>query len=105
MNRLYRWLFLALPLCAFSSSAAEPRRVIEPRFYYLGAGGDPEWQEFEGKTPRGRRLEVRFDAKANTNENTLFIRQRDVKLDWSVELNGSKLAKLFTSEQDLVQAL
>src|SRR6059036_1066321 len=84
---------------------AQPARIIDEKMYYLGTPGDPEWEEFAGRTPHGRRLDIKFAAGANTNENTLFLRQRDVKLDWSVELNGRKLGKLFLSEQDLTQAL
>ena len=105
MSRLNRGLSAVLLLGAVASVVAQPLRVIDPKLYYLGTAGDPEWQEFAGKTPHGRRLDLKFTALANTNENTLFIRQRDVKLDWAVELNGRKLGKLFLSEQDLVQAL
>jgi hypothetical protein len=94
-----------LPLWAIASVAAQPLRVIDPNLYYLGTPGAPEWQEFAGRTPHGRRLDLKFDARANTNEFTLFLRQRDVKLDWSVELNGQKLGRLFVAEQDLTQAL
>ena len=88
-----------------TAGAANSFSVLDDKFHYLGTAGDPEWQEFAGKTPDGRRLDLKFTARANTNENTLFIRQRDVKLDWGVELNGRKLGKLFLSEADLVQAL
>src|SRR6266498_2930067 len=83
---------------------AQPSRIIDEKMYYLGTPGDPEWEEFAGRTPHGRRLDIKFAARANTNENTLFVRQRDVKLDWGVELNGRKLGKLFLSEQDLIQS-
>ena len=105
MSRLNGGLSTMLLLGAVASVVAQPLRVIDPKLYYLGTAGDPEWQEFAGKTPHGRRLDLKFTALANTNENTLFIRQRDVKLDWAVELNGRKLGKLFLSEQDLIQAL
>ena len=104
MSRLNRGLSAVL-LLGSVSVIAQPLRMIDPKLYYLGTPGDPEWEEFAGKTPHGRRLDLKFTAPANTNGNTLFIRQRDVKLDWAVELNGRKLGKLFVSEQDLVQAL
>src|SRR5881227_1061036 len=105
MTRLNRVLSAVLLPGAVASVVAQPLRVIDPKLYYLGTAGDPEWQEFAGKTPHGRRLDLKFTARANTNENTLFLRQRDVKLDWSVQLNGRKLGKLFLSEQDLIQSL
>src|SRR2546429_2612515 len=105
MSRLKRGLSAVLLLGAVASVVAQPLPVIDAKLYYLGTPGDPEWQEFAGKTPHGRRLDLKFTGQANTNENTLLIRQRDVKLDWIVELNGRKLGKLFVSEQDLIQAL
>jgi hypothetical protein len=105
MSRLNLWLAAASLLLAPVWLAAQPLRVLDDKLYYLGTPGDPEWQEFAGRTPHGRRLDLKFTTQANTNENTLFIRQRDVKLDWGIELNGRKLGKLFLSEQDLIQAL
>jgi hypothetical protein len=105
MSLFNRWLVALYLLGAPELLVAQPLRVIDDKLYYLGTPGDPEWQEFAGRTPHDRRLDVRFTAPANTNENTLFLRQRDVKLDWGVELNGRKLGKLFLSEQDLIQSL
>ena len=105
MIQFHRWLVALFLLGAPASLVAQPLRVIDDKLYYLGTPGDPEWEEFAGRTPHGRRLDVKFTSRANTNENTLFLRQRDVKLDWSVELNGRKLGRLFLSEQDLIQSL
>ena len=73
--------------------------------HHLRSGSEAEWAEFEGKTPVGKRLDHRFNAEANKEETTLFIRQIDVKLDWNVELNGRKLGKLFLMEYPLVHTL
>src|SRR5438093_195175 len=105
MNRFNLWLVACFLLLSPALLVAQPLRVIDDQLYYLGTLGDPEWQEFAGRTPHGRRLDLKFTARANTNENTLFLRQRDVKLDWGVELNGRKLGNLFLSEQDLIQSL
>src|SRR2546425_4123900 len=105
MSLFNRWLVALYLLGAPALLVAQPLRVIDEKLYYLGTPGDPEWQEFAGRTPHGRRLDLKFTARANTNENALFLRQRDVKLDWGVELNGRKLGKLFLSEQDLIQSL
>src|SRR6267143_922053 len=105
MSQLNRW---ALGLCLFGAPVllvAQPLRVVDEKLYHLGTPGDPEWREFEGKAPHGRRLDLKFSAQANANESTLFVRQRDVKLEWGVELNGRKIGKLFLAEADLVQAL
>ncbi|MBI2925800.1 MAG: PHP domain-containing protein [Verrucomicrobia bacterium] len=86
-------------------SGSEPARILDARVYHLGTVGQPEWRQFEGKTPHGQRLEVRFTAQANAREATLFLRQDDVKLDWFVELNGRRLGKLFLMEAPLVHTL
>src|SRR5437763_14709318 len=105
MVPFHRWLSGSFLVWMPALLLAQTPRVIDPKLYYLGTPGDPEWQEFAGKTTPGRRLDLRFSAQVNTNENTLFIRQRDVKLEWGVELNRRKLGKLFVCEQDLIQAL
>src|SRR5881394_2817009 len=105
MSPFNRWSLALFLLGVPALLIAQPLRVIDDKLHYLGTPGDPEWEEFARKTPEGRRLDVRFTASANTNENTLFLRQRDVKLDWGLELNGRKLGKLFLSEQDLIQSL
>lgn len=104
MRRFKHWLVALGLLGAPAFVVAQSLRVIDDKLHYLGTPGDPEWEEFAGRTPQGRRLDVKFTASANTNENTLLVRQRDVKLDWGVELNGHRLGKLFLSEQDLVQS-
>src|SRR5947207_402240 len=105
MSRFNLWPVACFLLLSPALLVAQPPRIIDDQLYYLGTPGDPEWQEFAGRTPDGRRLDLKFTARANTNENALFLRQRDVKLDWAVELNGRKLGNLFLSEQDLIQSL
>jgi hypothetical protein len=100
-----RWFVTLCLLGVPSLLAAQSARVVDAKLYHLGTAGDPEWQEFEGRTPQGRRLDLKFNAQANATESTLFLRQRDVKLEWGVELNGRKIGKLFLAEADLVQAL
>ncbi len=80
-------------------------RVLDATRYHLGTEGFPEWQEFIGKKPHGRMLEVRFEAQRNESEQTLLIRQRDVKQGWQVQLNGRRLGSLVTQETSLVHAL
>src|ERR1044071_1001828 len=105
MIRLNRWLTAAFLAWAPALLFAQPLRFLDDRLYHLGAAGDPEWSDYENKMPHGRRLDIKFRAQTNANESTLFLRQRDVKLEWAVELNGRKLGKLFLAEQDMVQFL
>src|SRR6059036_3311067 len=64
-----------------ASSAA--LQTLDATRYHLRSGTEAEWQEFAGKVPHGRRLDIRFTARTNQAEATLFIRQSDVKLDWN----------------------
>src|SRR5262245_17832601 len=98
-------LLLLLALAPALSSFPQSPRVIDARLHHLGTSGKPEWQEFIGKRPEGQRFDLRFQARTNLTENTLFIRQDDVKEEWNVELNGKKIGKLFQMEADLIQTL
>lgn len=73
-------------------------RVFDERKYHLRSGDEAEWQEFVDKAPHGKRLDLRFEAQKNASEQTLIIRQYDVKQEWNVELNGKRLGKLFLME-------
>ncbi len=81
------------------------RTFLEPRMHHLGTPGSPEWEEFAAGSPPGQRLDVRFDARANPAEQTLFLRQDNVKLNWTVELNGRRVGRLLPIEYPLVQAI
>ena len=97
-------LVVAVHLLAAVANAAESVRVLDERMYHLGTPGFAEWQEFEGKVPHGRQLDLSFSAQANPREQTLFIRHRDVKHGWDVKLNGRKLGQLFNMEAHMVNA-
>lgn len=85
--------------------AALEARVIEAKRYHLGVEGQPEWAEFEGRTPHGPQLELKFPGVANATEATLLIRQQNVKTGWNVTLNGQRIGTLETLTQPLVRAL
>lgn len=86
-------------------TTAANAQILDSRMHHLRSGSGPEWAEFEGSIPEGKRLDFRFTSEPNKNETTFFIRQIDVKLDWNVELNGRKLGKLFLMEYPLVHSL
>jgi hypothetical protein len=100
-----RRLVASALLLAAAACASEQTRILDPSRYHLGVAGKPEWLSFEGQTPFSNRLDIHFVAQSNGDEAALFIRQEDVKLDWTVQLNGRKLGTLFLMEQSLVQTL
>lgn len=97
MSPFCRAFIVCAALIAWQNAhAAEPGsvRVLDEKIYYLGTPGLAEWQEFEGKTPHGRRLDVVFQADENTEACTLFLRHDNVKFPWAVQINGRKIGEL-----------
>jgi hypothetical protein len=92
-----RFLLLAVVLAA----ASPERRPLDPARHHLGTPGQPEWEEFAADPPASRRFDLRFLAEGNSSEQTLLIRQRDVRLRWGVEINGRSLGALEPIEYPL----
>ena len=72
---------------------------------HLGIAGQPEWDSFRSSPPTGDALTLTFDAQTNTDEQSLLIRQADVKQEWRVEINGTRIGPLVRMEADLVHVL
>ncbi|HXG60326.1 MAG TPA: CehA/McbA family metallohydrolase [Planctomycetota bacterium] len=90
----------------FLAACAGAAPLLPPRLHVLGVPGRPEWAEFAGERPEGRRLAVRLRAAATPDsEHTLFLRQADVKREWHVSLNGRRLGRLLPQEVPTVLAL
>ena len=98
-------LFVSLVLAWAQAPSADGARVLLREPAYLGVAGSPEWDAFAGRTPVGASLTLDFEARANTTEQALRIRQADVKQDWVVDLNGQRLGTLARMEADLVHVL
>jgi hypothetical protein len=79
--------------------------VLDARRHHLGITGSPEWTEFSGDPPEGRTLNLSFQGRTNAQEATLLLLQRDVKLDWTVLLNGRSIGRLMPWEAPLIHAL
>jgi hypothetical protein len=93
-------------LVAITTGAPKAAIVsLDGRTHHLGVSGQPEWDVFAGKVPEGDSLKLTFASHPNEREFTLFIRQDDVKQEWSVTLNGRKLGQLFLMEADLIHTL
>jgi hypothetical protein len=72
---------------------------IEPKLHHLRAGNVREWSHFPAEA-EGSALTVKFAAKVNSAEQTLRLRQQDVKQTWKVRLNGKELGRLVQDEND-----
>ncbi|MDP1589192.1 MAG: CehA/McbA family metallohydrolase [Prosthecobacter sp.] len=91
-------LLMPLPLLAEDLT-------LETKRLHLGRAGQYEWESFKDRVVDAERFERRFEAKANAEEHTLRIWQRDVKLTWPVLLNGRKLGTLVTAQTALESLL
>ncbi len=91
---------LSAQLCWVDDAVAQ-HRVLEPKLVHLRSGIEREWSEFP-ETAHGQRLDVTFALTKNDAEQTLFVRQQDVKQAWNVLLNGKKLGTLTVDENDMV---
>ncbi len=108
MPRCFHWKGWPTTLLLLLAAVPQLRgqiRVLDATRYHLGTAGFPEWQEFAGKKPHGLTLKLAFEAQRNETEQTLLIRQRDVKQGWQVTLNGRRLGSLVAQETPLVHAL
>jgi len=97
-------LFLILWGSLFLSAshfAYGQKQVLGNGMYHLRNGEAKEWDEFHIQ-PEGRELELKFVSKANKRPKVLEIRQRDVRQQWQVMLNGLKLGNLVQDEKDMV---
>ena len=96
---------LGLLLNSFHLAAdapAVPVRVLDQhRMYHLGTQGFPEWEEFAGKKPHGRRVDIRFRAVKNRTPQILRLRQRQVKTRWPVLLNNKRIGWLLSIDPAL----
>lgn len=91
-------LLMPLPLLAEDLT-------LETKRLHLGKVGQFEWESFKDRAVDAERFERRFEAKANAEEHTLRVWQRDVKLTWPVLLNGRKLGTLVAAETALESLL
>jgi hypothetical protein len=78
--------------------------TLEARTLHLGRAGQMEWDRYKDIPVDAESLVLRFETKANATEHTLILRQKNVKLNWPVLLNGKSLGKLTPAEaaQDAV---
>src|SRR6185503_5418968 len=82
LREMYLWRTLICLAVFLSTALAAISGTLDERKYHLRSTEQPEWEEFAKQTPHGRRLDIRFQGEPNETEQTLIIRQYDVKLDW-----------------------
>ncbi|MBK8036397.1 MAG: CehA/McbA family metallohydrolase [Verrucomicrobiaceae bacterium] len=95
--------FLLLVAAAFAVHADD--LILEARTLHLGRPGSYEWEEFKDRPVDGEKLERRFLAAGNTTEQALRLWHSNVKLNWTVKLNGKRLGILTTAETSMETVL
>jgi hypothetical protein len=93
-------LALLLAFIVTTSGAAE-KTIVDAKLHHLRKGAVAEWDEFS-TPPEGEKLELKFNGLRNLKEQTLRLRQQDVKQTWFVSLNGKRLGELRIDENDMV---
>lgn len=96
----YANLLLILVFC-FATGAKAQKQILGSHMHYVSNGTQPEWEEFYNRTPL-KELRIPFQAVENSTEQTLRLRQYDVKQNWQVVLNGNKLGTLVTDMNDMI---
>ena len=103
MRTSFFFLFFGSVLLS-AADAPTTARILTPRLHHLRLGPKLEWDDFPKKA-EGSKLLLRFQAEANKGEQTLMLRQQDVRQTWRVLLNGKELGRLPPDENDMVIAL
>jgi hypothetical protein len=88
----------ACALGALDVAAAE--RVLSARLHHLRSGNVREWADFPDEA-EGAELRLTFVAESNSAEQTLRLRQRDVKQTWKLRLNDTEIGRLPPDENDM----
>jgi hypothetical protein len=90
-----------LGICGLTCvDASAEVRVLEADMHHVRIAGPREWDTFPETAPRAK-IEISFPAEANSGEQTLHLRQQDVKQSWGVWLNERQVGQLTRDENDM----
>jgi hypothetical protein len=82
-------------------AASATSTALTSQLHHLRIDGSREWSEFPEQAELAA-LELKFQSAKNGAEQTLVLRQQDVKQAWPVKLNGKTLGRLVVDENDMV---
>lgn len=78
--------------------------ALDAGWHHIRNAEPREWSEFP-EVAENQKLVIRFASEENPSEQTLSLRQYDVKLTWTVLLNGKSVGRLEQDEKDLMHYL
>jgi hypothetical protein len=81
------------PAAVLQEVASDGRIPITDQMWHLGDDVTPEWPEAP-EAPQAAPLEIRFEGQAFEGEGLLFLTQRSIDNEWTLELNGAAIATL-----------
>jgi hypothetical protein len=85
----------------FSLHASAQQQVIDRTMHHIRNAGSREWSEFPADVNETS-LSIEFISKGNAAEQTLLLRQYDVKQTWKILVNGEDVATLPSDEKDMI---
>jgi len=101
LNKFLMLNLLVILQLVFISESIAQKQILDKAMHTIRAGDKPEWDEFKNQSPL-KQLTIKFEGRENLSEQTLQIRQYDVKQSWQVLLNGNKLGNLVTDMNDMI---
>jgi len=92
-------LFLA------NASRMQAQVVLDAKRHHLRTAGRLEWDDFAGDKPRGRTLELSFEARAFARDAMLLVGHHNVNLDWPACVRGRPLRVSRSPRSQIVACL
>ncbi len=96
--------FLILRVSAFlfiTNYCFSQIHILDSTRHHLRSGEIREWSEFQVHVQE-KKLIIHFSSQMNPFEQTLLLRQYDVKLNWRITLNDHLLGSLISDEKDMI---
>lgn len=101
---MIRCMFFILRVSAFlflTHSSFSQIHILDSTRHNLRNGEIREWSEFPAQVQE-KKLVIHFSSERNDVEQTLSLRQNDVKLNWQVAINNFPLGSLIPDENGLL---
>lgn len=100
-RRFIPLIFKSILLLFLAVNTKAQSHGLDSAMHLLRTGAQAEWDEFNGQD-FSKELTIKFASLQNAEEQTLQLRQYEVKQSWQVVLNGKKLGMLMTDINDMV---
>lgn len=96
-NSIILWIFFLIvhPDCKGQ------KNILDNVLHHLRNGPVREWSEFPARAETSELL-ILFTAAAGTGEQTLALRQYDVRSNWRLWINDSIIGSLVIDEKDII---